>query len=63
MTKDERLACANHLIIKGLAVLVFGLTWNYFISVHLDAWRAFPSTLAIMGVLCMLYGFYRRSTG
>ena len=62
MTKEEKLACANHKIIKGLAVSLFGAIWMYFTSVYLDVWTALPSTLAVMGLLCLLYGLYKKTS-
>jgi len=57
MKKDERHACAYHKMIKGFAVLLFGLIWMYFASyVFFDVWDALPPTLAAMGLLCFLYG-------
>jgi len=62
MKKEEKLACANWEIMKGLAVVLFGLIWNYFTNMYLDVWTALPSTLAVMGLLLALYGLYRRSS-
>lgn len=61
MTKDEKQACANFKIVKGFAVLVFGLIWMYFASnVYFDVWDALPPTLAVIGLLCFLYGLVKR---
>jgi len=61
MTKDEKLACANYKLVKGFAVFVFGMIWAYFASVAFDVWSALPPTLAVMGLLCMLYGLFKRT--
>jgi len=62
MKKEEKEEHIKHKMIKGLAVLIFGLVWNYFASVYYDVWRALPITLAIMGILCILYAFYKKSS-
>jgi len=62
MTKDEKLAHTKHKIIKGFAVFLFGVIWMYFTSVYLDVWDALPTTLAVMGLLCVLYGLWKRSS-
>lgn len=62
MRKDEKLACANFKIIKGFGVFLFGAIWMYFTSVFFDVWNALPPTIAIMGLLCILYGLYKRSS-
>ena len=62
MTKDEKAAYANWKIMKGLAVFLFGAIWMYYTSVFYDVWSALPSTLATMGILCLLYGLYKRSS-
>jgi len=60
MTKDEKLACANHKIIKGFAVFLFGAVWMYFASASVDVWNGLPPTLALMGLLCVLYGLIKK---
>lgn len=60
MTKDEKLACANYKIIKGLGIAIFGLVWTYFASFSVDVWSALPLTLAVMGVLLFFYGLVKR---
>jgi len=62
MKKDEKLAHVKHKIIKGVAVFLFGAIWNYFASVYLDVWNALPPTLAVMGLLCILFGLWKKST-
>jgi hypothetical protein len=62
MTKDEKLAYAKRKIKMGVAVLIFGLVWNYFTTRYFDVWRALPISLAVMGILCILYGFFRKSS-
>ena len=60
MTKDEKLAVANHKMIKGLEIAIFGLVWAYFASIAVDVWHALPLTLAVFGVLLLLYGLFQR---
>jgi len=62
MTKEEKQAYANHKIIKGVGVFLFGVIWTYFASVSVDVWSALPSTLAVMGLLLILYGLVKRSS-
>jgi hypothetical protein len=61
MKKDEKEEYIKNKMIKGLAILIFGLVWNYFASLYFDVWRALPTTLAVMGILLILYAFYKRS--
>jgi hypothetical protein len=60
MTKDEKLVCANHKIIKGIGVFLFGSIWMYFASISGDVWSALPSTLSVIGLLLILYGLVKR---
>ena len=60
MTKDEKVACAEHKIIKGLGIAVFGLVWEYFASKSINVWNALPLTLAVMGVLLFLFGLLKK---
>jgi len=60
MTKDERLAYVNHKIMKGLGVFLFGAIWMYFASITVDVWSALPSTLAVVGLLLILYGLIKK---
>lgn len=60
MKKDEKLAYADHKMIKGLGIAIFGLVWNYFASVSVNVWSALPLTLAVMGVLIFLLGLVKR---
>ena len=62
MTKDEKLAYANWKIMKGLGVLVFGVVWMYFAARTVDVWSALPKTLAVTGVLILLYGLFKRAS-
>ncbi len=61
MKKDEKIAYANWKIMKGAAVFLFGGIWMYLTSVFFDVWSALPPTLAIMGLLCLLFGFFKKS--
>jgi len=60
MTKDEKLACANYKIIKGFGVFLFGAVWMYFASASVDVWDGLPPTLALMGLLLVLYGLIKK---
>ena len=60
MTKDEKLAVANHKMIKGLEIAIFGLVWAYFASISVDVWTALPLTIAVCGVLLLLFGLVKR---
>jgi len=60
MTKDEKIADAQHKIIKGIGVFLFGAIWLYFTTGTIDVWSALPPTLAIMGLLLILYGFFKK---
>ncbi len=62
LTKGEKLAYANHKIIKGLGIAIFGLVWAYFASLTLDVWRALPLTFAVMGSLYFLFGLVKRAS-
>jgi len=60
MTKDEKLAWVNCKIVKGFGVFLFGAVWMYFASVYVDVWDALPPTLALMGLLVVLYGLIKK---
>ena len=60
MSKDEKVACAEYKIIKGLGIAIFGLVWIYFASIAVDVWHALPLTIAVVGVLLLLYGLVKR---
>ena len=60
MTKDEKLACANHKFLIGVGIFLLGLVWSYFASVTLDVWTALPPTITVMGVLLAFLGFVKR---
>jgi len=60
MTKDEKVACAEYKIIKGLGIAIFGLVWTYFASISVDVWSALPLTIAVCGVLLLLFGLVKR---
>jgi hypothetical protein len=62
MTKDEKLAYSHYKIMKGLAVFLFGGIWMYFASVYVDVWNALPPTLAVVGLLCLLFGLFKKSS-
>jgi len=62
MKKDEKLDYIRHKIMKGVAVFLFGAIWMYFTSSYMDVWNALPPTLAVMGLLCILYGLWKKST-
>jgi hypothetical protein len=61
MTKDERQECANHKIIKGLGVFLFGAIWMYYTTMFVDVWSALPSTIATIGLLLLLFGLFKRT--
>jgi len=61
MTKDEKAAHANHKIMKGLCILVFGVIWTFFASMSNNVWDALPLTLTVSGLLMFLYGMYKKS--
>jgi len=62
LTKDEKLAYANHKIIKGLGIAIFGLVWTYLASKSYDVWSALPLTIAVMGSLYFLFGLVKRAS-
>lgn len=59
MSKDEKLACAYHKIMKGVGVFIFGAIWMYF-TTGTDVWSALPPTLALVGLLLILYGLFKK---
>ena len=62
LKKDEKMMYANHKIKKGAAVFLFGGIWYYFASRTIDVWSALPQTIAIMGLLLVLYGLVKRTS-
>ena len=62
MTKDEKQMYIQKKIMMGVAIFLFGLIWNYFAGVYVDVWRGLPVTLAVMGILCILYAFFKKSS-
>lgn len=62
MKKDDKLACVRHKIMKGVGVFLFGAVWMYFTSYYTDVWGAFPPTLAVMGLLLVLLGLFKKSS-
>jgi hypothetical protein len=60
MSKDEKVACAEYKIIKGLGIAIFGLVWAYFASISVDVWSALPLTIGVVGVLLLLYGLFQK---
>lgn len=62
MNKEEKIAYAHHKIMKGLGIFLFGIIWMYFSSFYTDVWGAFPPTLAIIGLLLVLLGLFKKSS-
>ena len=62
MSKEEKLACAYYKIMKGVALFLFGAIWMYFTTVYVDVWSALPPTIAVMGLLMVLYGLFKKSS-
>lgn len=56
MKKDEKIAYANHKIIKGFAVFLFGLLWMYFGGTL----EALAQTLTVVGLLLLLFGLVKK---
>ena len=60
LSKDEKMAYAQHKFMKGFAISAFGLVWHYLMLTSGDVWGSFPLTLAIMGVLMLILGIVKR---
>ena len=57
MKKDEKIAYANHKIIKGFGIFLFGLLWMYFGAGNLEG---LTQALTVMGLLLVLFGLVKR---
>ncbi len=60
MTKDEKKAWTNCKIVKGFGIFLFGAVWMYFASASVDVWDGLPPTLALMGLLLVLYALVKK---
>jgi len=56
MTKEDKMACANHKILKGFAIALFGLIWMYFGGTL----EGLAQTFTVMGLLLLLWGLVKR---
>jgi hypothetical protein len=60
LSKDEKLGYAEYKFKKGLGISIFGLVWHYLILQSSDVWGALPLSIAIIGVLIVILGLFKR---